>query len=437
MPRNTSPGLISRMGRGIASVARRARDLIPGQHTGYSLTTPVLSGVVVTPQTALTFTAVYSAINVISTDVAKLPFGVVKTTAKGATKPALSDPRHRLLSVKPNPEMNAMRYRQMQMGHVLGWGNHYSEIIFDGAGMPKELWPLHPGNTRPMRTAPGKALYYEDVNTGKTWLPEQILHIAGLGFDGIQGYSPITMARQAVGLGMGAEQFGAALFGNGARPGGFLKTRKQLTELAAKRLRESFDRVHQGTSNAHRVAILEEGMEWEESQISPESAQFLATRQFQVLEIARIFNLPPHKIGDYSESHRSNVEEANLDYLSSTLQGWLEAIEAEYESKLLFDDEQGRFHFRHDMTALMRGNMTARAAYYKTLFSVAAITPNQIAALEGLPPSKEPRADSAYLQAQFVPIEDAGKAMAAKAGASAADDKVDPEDGDPKPGETT
>lgn len=413
-PPGHAAGLAARARRGLAGLARRARDLLPGPATGFASIAPVLSGVTVTPQTALNLTSVFCAINVIATDVAKLPFSLVETLPSGGIRTAAADRRNRLLSTAPNPEMNALRYRQHQMGHVLGWGNHYSEIIRDGDGFPTALWPLNPATMRPMRDAPGTPLYYEDSNTRRRWRAEDILHIAGLGFDGISGYSPVTMARQAIGLAIGAEQFGATLFGNGAIPKGILKTAKKLSEMAMKRLRDTFYEIH-GGQNSNRTAVLEDGLEWQSTQIAPDDAQFLATRQFQVIEIARMFNLPPHKLGDYSQSHKANVEESNLDYLSSTLQGWLETVEAEYDAKLLFADEQGRIECRHDMKALMRGNMTARGAYYESRFRVGSISPDEIRAAEGENPIGPARGGDKYLiQAQYVELSQAGLAMAPK-----------------------
>jgi HK97 family phage portal protein len=399
----------------LARVARRARDLIPGQYYGYSLISPVLSGIIVTPQTALTLTAFWCGVNTLSTDLAKLPLTLNRRTARGGREPLTNDRRNRLLRFRPNNEMNAFRYRQSQMGHALGWGNGLSEIVRDGSGRPIELWPLHPGTTKPMRDVAGKALYYEDINTGKRFLPENVLHIAGLSFDGICGYSPATMGRQAIGLGIAQEQFGAALFGNGARPGGMLRTPKKLSSDAAKRLRETFDNVHAGTLNAHRTAVLEEGLEWVESQISPENAQFLTSRRFQIIEIARLLNMPPNKLMDYSEAHHTNVEEANEDYISTTIQGWCEANEAEYNTKLLFEDEQDDLFFHHDMNALMRGNMQARSAYNESRFRTASITSNQIRMSEGdNPEPPESGLDQYLIQAQYVPIAQAGQAMAKK-----------------------
>jgi HK97 family phage portal protein len=401
--------MLGAVSRGLSRLARRALSILPGQNLGYSLTSPVLSGVTVTPQTALTLASWYAGVNVISTDVAKLPFELRKERRGGGSVPARTDPRFRLVGRKPNERMNAKRYRQMQMGHVLGWGNHYSEILRDGAGMPTGLVPLHPGTMKP-RTTAGNDLYYRDENTGKSYLPENVLHIAGLGFDGIQGYCAVTLMRQAIGLGIGAEQFGASFFGNGAVPKGMLKTPKRLSDQGAKHLREDFERVHGGPQNANRLAVLEEGLDWVNTQVNPDDAQFLATRQFQVLEIARMLNLPPHKLGDYSQAHLANLEESNTDYLINTLQGWLVAVEAEYDDKLLFEDEKDRFSFRHDMSALLRGNLQARGTFYQVLKGIGAISADTVAAREGLPiPGPANGGDLYLVQSQNIPAQNAGK----------------------------
>lgn len=389
---------------------RRGASITPGGYQGFGLGAPVLSGVTVNPRTALTLTAFWAGVNVLSTDVAKLPFGLCRQMRNGGQKPLPRDPRHRLIRFRPNPETNAVRYWQMVMGHALAWGGHYSEIVRDGDGMPTALWPLHPGTTKPKRDERTKALYYEDTNTRKRYLPENILHIAGLSFDGIEGYCPSTVGSQAIGLGIGAEQLGASLFGNGAIPRGLLKTPKRLSETAAKRLRESFYQVHGGTQNANQVAVLEEGLEWVETQISPEAAQFLQTRGFQVLEIARLLNLPPHKLQDYSQAHLASVEEANLDYVTNTLTGWLEIIEAECNTKLLFEDEWEKLTCQHDMTALMRGNSAARATYFKEMKLAGVVNSDTIAAREGLPiPGPENGGNLYLIQSQNIPAQNAGK----------------------------
>ncbi len=392
-------------------LGRESRDINGQSWQGFALNAPVLSGVLVTPQTALTLTAVYCAINIIASDVANLPRYLYRRQKSGGKVIDTSKEVNDLVHFAPNGEMPAFFHYQAAMGHVLGWGNSYSEIKRDYGGNPTGLYLLHPGTTKPKRTEKSKALYYEDEATGKTFAPENILHIRGLGFDGLKGYSPVTLARQAVGLGIAAEEFGAALFGNGAIPKGLLKTPKRLTETAAKNLRESFERVHQGTKGAHRVAVLEEGADWVDTQINPDDAQFLATRQFQVLEVCRIFNLPPHKLADYSKTNYSTVEQANIAYLTNTLSIWLAAIEAESNFKLLTAKDRKKWVVEHDVSRLLRAAIDTRIRYFESRYRMGSITPNEIRLKEGENPfPPELGGDRPMVQAQMVPLEQAEQA---------------------------
>lgn len=413
MPFGSAPvtRLIGRMGRGMLRFAeRRGASMSPGGSQGFNFSSPVLSGVTVTPQSALTLMAFWAGVNVLSTDVAKLPYMLYRNVRGGGMKPATRDPRYRLVKVRPNAAMNGMRYWQMVMGHALGWGAHYSRIIRDGEGMPNAFWPLHPGTTKPKQDEKTGELYYWDTYHKKKYKSEDILHIAGLSFNGINAYNPTTVGSQAIGLGIATEQMGASLFGNGAIPRGILKTKGELSEDAARRLRDTFFSVHGGPANANKTAVLEEDYEWEETQISPEAAQFLATRAFQVLEIARLLNMPPHKLQDYSQSHLANVEEANLDYLTNTLTGWLETIEAECNMKLLFEDEMDRLFFQHDMSALLRGNSQARSEQWSKYKTMGVVNSDTIAAREGFPiPGPENGGHLYLIQSQNIPQQHAGQ----------------------------
>lgn len=345
-----------------------------------------LAGVNVTPASALCLTAAYAAINVLSTDLASLSLGVHRRMPDGSKRPEPTNPAHELIHFRPDGRVPAFRFRQHLMGHALGWGNGLAEIHrLDSDGSPDALQLLHPGRTRAARSKDGSIWYEQDG--GPTLRAENVLHVAGLGFDGLSGYSPIRLASQAIGLGLAAETFGAALFGNGSNHRGHLKTAKRLSNEAHSNLRESFERVHQGLANAHRVAVLEEGTEWVATTIPPEDAQFLQTRMFQVVEVARMFRLPPHMIGDYSQAHLSNIEEANLLYFITTLMGWCEAIEGEFNLKLFsrLDRANGLF-VEHDMNSLLRGNMTARANYYEVMERIGAISPNEIRRKENMAP---------------------------------------------------
>lgn len=370
---------------------------------------PVLSGTYITPQTALGLTAVYAAINVISRDIASLPLNVYRKLPGGGFEVDENHPVQPLLAVEPNDEVDAHRFRQTALGHTLGWGNGYAEIE-RRSGFPVALHLLHPAHTIPKRTKGSQRLYYELENDQKL-LPEDTLHFAGLGFDGIKGYCPVTICRQSLGVGVAAEQYGAGFFGNSAIPRGLLKVTKRLSEAALNNLRRSFNQVHQGSQSVAQVGILEEGMDWVATPpISPEDAQFLGTRQFTVVEIARLFGVPPHKIGDYSQAHLANVEESNLDYLNTTIVGWVCMLEAQLNLKLLTAADRRTHVIRHDLTALQRGNMTARIAYYTGLRNMGAINTDEIRARESLNPIGPAKGGDLYLvQSQYTRLDQAGQ----------------------------
>lgn len=369
---------------------------------------PVLSGTYVTPQTAMTLSAVYAAVSVISRDMAMLPIHLYEKTADGGLRLDPTDYYEELLGIETDDDTPSLKFTLDTQGHTLGWGNGYAEVVRDKRGKADDLHILHPSKTVPKRRENG-ALYYK-LSNDRELLPENVLHFAGLGFDGISGYTPLTVCRQTVGLAIGAEQFGAAFYGNGAIAKGILKTPKKLKEEAVNNLRRSINQVHQGSQSAHQFMILEEGMDWIQTQISPEDSQFIATRMFQVLEIARLYGLPPHKIGDYSQSHLTNVEESNLDYLTTTLMFWITMRERVLNRRLLTRDDRKKWTILFDITAFLRGNATARASVYQTLRNLGAINADEIRIREGMNPIGPAKGGDKYLvQAQYTPLEKAGE----------------------------
>lgn len=360
-----------------------------------SLVVPSIAGITVTPQTALSFTAYYAGIRVISEDTSSLPIAVFRRKPKGGSKLVKDHPITLRFSRCPSgkKETTSMQWREAWVAHALGWGNSYAEIEWTKGGEFLGLHMMHPNAVTPRRDA-SRELYYELATTAATLktgtlakLPAyRVLHLACLGSNGIVGYSPVALAREAIGLGKAAEQFGASLFGNGAIPKGFLKHPGRLKPEAIANLRDSWNSMHQGSGNANKIGILEEGMEWVNTQINPDDAQFLLTRQFQVIEIARILRLPPHKVGDYSQAHLANVEAANLDYLMTTLRPWCVRIEQCLDLKLLSDEEHAAgFYCRHDIRALLRASIKDRGEYYRQMFQFG-MSPNEIFELEDMNP---------------------------------------------------
>src|SRR5574344_1416194 len=285
------------------------------------------SGKRVNERSAMQMTAVYSCVRTLSEAVASLPLHFYKYDENGSKKKAIEHPLYFLLHDEPNPEMTSFVFRETLMTHLLLWGNAYAQIIRNGQGQVIGLYPLMPNRMQVDRDATGK-LYYQyrmqesDGQKSGTIIlkPFDVLHIPGLGFDGLVGYSPIAMAKNAIGLSIATEEYGAKFFANGATPGGILEFPGTVKNPEA--IRESWNKGFSGT-NSHKVAILEEGMKYTPISISPEQAQFLETRKFQINEIARIFRIPPHMVGDLEKSSFSNIEQQSLEFVKYTLEPWI------------------------------------------------------------------------------------------------------------------
>jgi HK97 family phage portal protein len=380
-----------------ARQARRASysttEGAPSSLWAHLLTTRTNAGIAVDPQSALGLTAYYAAVRVISEDVASLPVSVFKSKKSGGA--TLIDDHSITYRFARSPdgdanEMPSMQWREAWIAHTLGWGNGYAEVEWTQDN--RDVLGLHlmnPDTTRPVRDS-NKRLFYEDrarTSNDPPRIPApNVLHLAGLGFNGLQGYSPAHLAREAIGLGKAAEKFGSSLFTNGAIPKGFITHPGKLKPEAVTNLRASVNAIHQGADNANKVAILEEGMGWQSTSIPPEDAQFLATRQFQVIEIARMFRLPPHKLGDYSQAHLANIEASNLDYLMTCLRPWCVRVEQCFGLKLLSDKEHRLgYYVRHDIRALLRAAIKDRSLYYQAMFNFG-MSANEIRELEDLNP---------------------------------------------------
>ncbi len=362
------------------------------------MTVPSVSGIMITPQTALTFSAFYAAVRVISEDMASLPLAVFQKQKDGGTK-LIQD--HRVtycFNRTPDGECNDMNWRESYASHVMTWGNGYAEIEWDLGGELDKIHMIHPSLILPKRDQKSGKLYYElqtaDSISGprgrRIAAPYQILHCANLGFNGLVGYSVVALQREMIGLGKAVEQFGAAFFGNGATPSGVIEFQRSMKPEALKNFRESWNLVHQGSAGAHKVALLEEGATWKSTQIPPEDAQFLATRAFQVIEICRIFRLPPHKLADYTNAHLDNIEASNTDYEKTCLRPWTIRMEKACDWRLLTDDEwRAGFYTKHDFRPLLLRTSKDAADYYQKMFQIGYYTVDEIKALEGSNPIGE------------------------------------------------
>jgi HK97 family phage portal protein len=349
------------------------------------------SGKPVNEHTAMQMTAVYSCVRILAEAVAGLPLHLYKYTASGGKEKALFHPLYFLLHDEPNPEMSSFVFRETLMTHLLLWGNAYAQIIRNGKGEVIALYPLMPNRMRVDRDSKGELYYsytrYSDeapaINGMTVTLrPSDVLHIPGLGFDGLVGYSPIAMAKNAIGLAMATEEYGAKFFANGAAPGGVLEHPGTIKD--PQKVKESWNMAYQGSSNAHRVAVLEEGMKYQPIGISPEQAQFLETRKFQINEIARIFRIPPHMIGDLEKSSFSNIEQQSLEFVKYTLDPWVIRWEQAISRSLLRFDEKKLLFAKFNVDGLLRGDYTSRMNGYAIGIQNGFMCPNDARALEDM-----------------------------------------------------
>lgn len=344
---------------------RRALDWTPSWGRVMGLGSETSAGVEVTPDTSLSYSAVFACVRVIAEDVSSLSLLLYRRLARGKER-AVEHPLYRLLHDMPNPEMTSQELRETLTGHVVLWGNGYAEIERDRAGRVIGLWPLRPDRMR-VRREGGRLVYEYRLADGPARLDAaQVMHLRGLGSNGIVGYSPIALQRNAVGLGLATEEFGSRFFANGARPGLVLSHPGQLSPAAQENLRQSWGRQHEGLSKSHRVGILEEGMTITQIGIPPEDAQFLETRRFQALEIARVFRVPPHMIGDLDRATFSNIEHQAIQYVDGTLLPWLRRWEMRIWADLLTDQERAQLFAEHLLDGKLRGDTVTRYQAYMT-----------------------------------------------------------------------
>ena len=349
------------------------------------------SGKSVTERSAMQMTAVYSCVRILSEAIAGLPLHLYRYAENGSKEKAVNSPLYFLLHDEPNSEMTSFIFRETLMTHLLLWGNAYAQIIRNGKGDVVALYPLMPNRMSVDRDSSGQ-LYYEyqtstdeaRTNKGGTVRlnPSDVLHIPGLGFDGLVGYSPIAMAKNAIGMAIACEEYGARFFANGAAPSGVLEHPGVLKD--PDRIRDSWYKTYGGSSNSGKVAVLEEGMKYTQISIAPEQAQFLETRKFQINEIARIFRVPPHMVGDLEKSSFSNIEQQSLEFVKYTLEPWLIRWEQAMQRALIPQSDKTVYFIKFNVDGLLRGDYASRMSGYATARQNGWMSANDIRQLENL-----------------------------------------------------
>ena len=380
-------------------------------------------------------TAVYSCVRILAEAIAGLPLHLYRYTDSGGKEKATDHPLYLLLHDEPNPEMSSFVFRETLMTHLLLWGNAYAQIIRNGKGEVMALYPLMPNKMSVERDENGQ-LYYtytrsaEEAKTAETGrvilLPKDVLHIPGLGFDGLVGYSPIAMAKNAIGLAIATEEYGAKFFANGAAPSGVLEHPGTIKD--PQRVREAWQSQFGGSSNSGKIAVLEEGMKYTPISISPEQAQFLETRKFQINEIARIFRVPPHMVGDLEKSSFSNIEQQSLEFVKYTLDPWVVRWEQSIARSLLSENEKKQYFVKFNLEGLLRGDYASRMNGYATARQNGWMSANDIRELENLDRIPDEEGGDLYLiNGNMLPLKQAG-AFAQSNTASTGEEEKEPDE---------
>ena len=404
---------------GIFSGLFKSRDKPQNRTAGSSYafhTGGTTSGKNVTERTAMQMTAVYASVRILAEAIGGLPLHLYRYTDNGGKEKALSHPLYHLLHDEPNPEMSSFVFRETLMTHLLLWGNAYAQIIRNGKNEVVALYPLMPNKMSVDRDENGR-LYYtyyrgpdeaiKNKDFAVTLQPSDVLHIPGLGFDGLVGYSPIAMAKNAIGMAIACEEYGAKFFANGAAPGGVLEHPGTIKD--PQRVRESWQSTFGGSGNANKIAVLEEGMKYTPIGISPEQAQFLETRKFQINEIARIFRVPPHMVGDLEKSSFSNIEQQSLEFVKYTLDPWVIRWEQSIQRALLSHDEKAVYFVKFNVEGLLRGDYQSRMNGYAIGRQNGWMSANDIRELENLDRiPAEDGGDLYLINGNMLPLKNAG-----------------------------
>ncbi len=381
------------------------------------------SGERVDEKSAMQIATVYACVRLLAETVAGLPLHLYRFTddAEKDKERARDHPLYKLLYRQPNPEMTSFSFRETMMTHLLLWGNAYAQIVRDGKNGILGLYPLLPENVEIDRAENGELFYtyhaYTDEVPGEhdkdiIFQRDEILHIPGLGFNGLVGFSPIAMMKNALGTTLAVEKYGSSFFKNGAQPAGVLEHPGVLKD--PQKIRDNWMNAYGGAGNAHKVAVLEEGMAYKPISLPPEDSQFLSTREFGVEEICRIFRVPPHMVQDLKRATFNNIEHQSIDFVMHTIMPWLVRIEQAIIKDVLIEEEQDQYFPKFNVDGLMRGDYQSRMNGYAVGFSNGFLSPNDIRRLENMDliPADQ-GGDDYYLNGSYTKLKDAGSAYGA------------------------
>jgi len=402
----------------VPTVANPFLGLLGGNYTSKT-------GIEVTEEDSLSSAAVWSAVTQLSQSIASLPLHLYKRQKPKGKEKYTAHPLYNIMHLQPNPEMTAMAFREAQAGQVLMTGTCYSEIERNQTDNIAGLWPLLTGRMEMRRMSNGELIYRYELGDGthKEFHRDNILRVSGFSHSGLLGYQPIKKATEVVGVALALQEYFARFFGDGARPPVALEHPQTLSQEAQDRIRKNWNAVHQGLSNSQRVAILEEGMQLKVFGVSPDQAQAIDARKFQIDEVARIFNMPPHMLKSLDRATFSNIEEQSIEFVVNSLRPWLVRFEQSYATQLLNAEERSTYFFEHAVNGLLRGDVEKRGVYYATAISNGLMSADEVRELENMNPQPDGQGEVYYVPLNWIPKEDAGLQLEQKS----ADAEEDPE----------
>lgn len=368
------------------------------------------AGEAVSVESARSLPVYWSCIRNVAEDCAKLPLITYKRREDRGKDRAYTHPLYSVLHDAPNDEVSSMAFRETMTQHMLSWGNAYAEIERTSGGVPVALWMIHPSRMEVGRDKGGDLVYIIHNNdmSVTTFRSDDILHLHGVGDDGVSGMSVIQYQAESLGLTLAAQKFGSAFFGNGTYVSGVLKTDQTLSDAAYRRLQESWIAPRTGAANAAKPAVLEQGMDWMSMAIPPDQAQFLETRRFQIEEICRWFRMPPSKVQDRDRAQGwSTLEVLNTDYVIDTLMPWFIRWEQELQRKLFGIGSE--FFAEHLVNGLLRGDQKSRSEFYSKQLQNGAMSPNDIREAENQNPVEG--GDQYFVPMNIVPLDQAGQVI--------------------------
>lgn len=381
--------------------------------------------ITVNPETAMRSTAVYACVSLIAETLAALPLHVMQKLAD-ARQRATTHPLYRLLHDMPVSGMTSFEWREMLFSHTALRGDGFARIVTRPDGSIRELPPILPIHITPFRNTRGQIRYRwrpDGVRRARVLFDDEVLRIPHKMLDGLHSMSVIETHKQTIGNALAAGKYLRSFYANSASPKGALVTPELLDDDAAKALRKSWESRHMGPENAGKVAIFDGGMKWESIGMTMDDAQYLELLNFSVADIARIFLIPPHKIGDLSRATFSNIEQQAIAFIVDTVLRWVRRAEQRFNAYLLSEaDRLQGYYIAFDLKGLLRGDSAARAAFYRAMFYIGAMNPNEIRGAEDMNPYEG--GNQYYVQGATTPIEALDQASGFAAGGGSIDGTI-------------